>query len=426
MASAPSTYTQFMRLTGPSYLTGPEDIVNEAVKQTYMLGRMLRGTDIAKTLQGGADIRDEVLFDEQSTYQNYHPNEVLTPTNPQTGASWTAQWRYGVDHMSWTDQEILRQIPRGLTTAARHQVYKHLKYAKEQRMWTSMLNGMENALWAVPETADMEATDGKKPYSIPALVNEWGFGQFYSRTGGSVTGKTVWTTKQNINPTLETRWAPANQGQALAADGYTLGTWSYNTGIRYNNVAEPNWIGYSATDQTLLQAFDRAWAICKFIPPPTKAEYFENPRFNKQVICASLHGEARYKAHLRASQDSFASFSDPAVNMPAYSGIDVIRISALDTALLYPADTATNPPAAEMQEAVGTGAEDIGPRFYMLNLNYLTPVFHVDRYMEKHEPLRHRDQPFTWVQYCDTWYQVCARSLQRHAIIGPSGDMSAV
>ena len=106
MASAPSTYTQFMRLTGPSYLTGPEDIVNEAVKQTYLLGRMLRGTDIAKTLQGGADIRDEVLFDEQSTYQNYHPNEVLTPTNPQTGASWTAQWRYGVDHMSWTDQEI--------------------------------------------------------------------------------------------------------------------------------------------------------------------------------------------------------------------------------------------------------------------------------------------------------------------------------
>lgn len=424
MASAPSTYTQFMRLTGPSYLTGPEEIVNEAVKQTYLLGRMLRGTDFAKTLQGGADIRDEVLFDEQSTYQNYHPNEVLTPTNPQTGASWTAQWRYGVDHMSWTDQEILRQVPQGLTTAARHMVYKRLKYAKEQRMWTSMLNGMENALWAVPETADMESTDGKKPYSIPALVNEWGFGLFYSRTGGSTTGKTVWTTKQTINPTTETRWAPANQGQALPAAAY--GTFSFNTGIRYDNIAEPNWTGYSATNQTLLQALDRAWALCKFVPPPTQQQYFENPALSKQVICASIHGEARYKAHLRASQDSFASYNDPAVNMPRYSGIDVLRIAALDTADLYPNATAANAPTDEMNETAGSIADDVGPRFYMLNLNYLTPVFHTQRYMEKTEPLRHRDQPYTWVQYCDTWYQVPARSLQRHAIIGPSGDMSAV
>ena len=422
MASAPSTYTQFMRLTGPSYLTGTEDIVNEAVKQTYLLGRMLRNADPSKTIQGGADIRDEVLFDEQSTYQNYHPNEVLTPTNPQTGASWVAQWRYGVDHMSWTDQEILRQVPKGLTQTARHQVYKNLKYAKEQRMWTSMLNGMENALWAVPETADMEATDGKKPYSIPALVNEWGNGLFYSRTGGTATGKTAWTTKQSINPTTETKWAPANQGQALAAAGY--GTFAFNTGIRYDNLAEPNWISYlaGATKQTLLQAFDRAWAICKFIPPPTKQEYFENPTLSKQVICASIHGEARYKAHLRSSQDSFANYSDPSVNMPAYAGIDVLRISSLDTAALYPDDSPANAPVSEMAST----AEDIGPRFYMLNLNYLTPVFHAERYMEKTEPLRHRDQPYTWVQYCDIWYQIVGRSLQRHAIIGPTADMTAV
>ena len=134
----------------------------------------------------------------------------------------------------------------------------------------------------------------------------------------------------------------------------------------------------------------------------------------------------QFAERMRASQDSFANYSDPSVNQPMYSGIDVLRIATLDSAKLYPAETQTNPLASEMQEAAGTGAEDIGPRLYMLNLNYLCPVFHVDRYMEKHEPLRHRDQPFTWVQYCDTWYQIVARSLQRHALVGPSGDMSAV
>jgi len=43
MASALSTFADFVASTGPAYLTSAEDVVNEAVKNNYLLRRFLRG-----------------------------------------------------------------------------------------------------------------------------------------------------------------------------------------------------------------------------------------------------------------------------------------------------------------------------------------------------------------------------------------------
>lgn len=419
MASAASTFTTFQAITGPSFLTGPEGIVNEAAKTNYLLGRFLRESDMSYTLQGGASIKDSLQFDEQSTFQFVGHNATLTPSNPQTVKNWTAYWRQGVDHMSWTDMEIELQVPSGLTQATRHEIYKKIKFAKEMRLWTSKLNGMENALFAVPETADMESQDGLQPYSIFAHVNEWAYGLFYSRNGGTTTGKTAWTTKQGIDPVVESRWRPRYVGDLPATGFAGVSAGSEQLLVRYNDESEPNEAGYGAGNTSIFHAFDNAWAGTQFEAPPTRQAYFESPTLRKQLIACSFRGQAIYKDHLRRVQDLLSSSSrqDPQVAHPAYAGIDVIRVEALGEAAVYPNATVASAPVTEMSAS----AEDRGPRYYFLNGNYLAPVYHARRYFEKHEPMRHRDQPFTTVQWVDTWYNAPARSLRRHTIVGPNG-----
>ena len=104
MASALSTFNDFVNVTGPAFLTSAEDVVNEAVKNNYILRRFIRGKNPSDIIQGGSTIRDTILFDEQSTFQFYEPNETFTWENPQVLTNWEINWRFAVDHMSWTDQ----------------------------------------------------------------------------------------------------------------------------------------------------------------------------------------------------------------------------------------------------------------------------------------------------------------------------------
>jgi hypothetical protein len=93
MASALSTFTDFIDTTGPSFLTSAEDVVNEACKNNYLLRRFLRGKGPSETIQGGSSIKDTILFDEESTFQYYEPNQTFTWENPQVVENWEIQWR---------------------------------------------------------------------------------------------------------------------------------------------------------------------------------------------------------------------------------------------------------------------------------------------------------------------------------------------
>ena len=53
MASALSTFNDFVDTTGPSFLTSAEDVVNEACRNNYLLRRFLRGKGPDETVQGG-------------------------------------------------------------------------------------------------------------------------------------------------------------------------------------------------------------------------------------------------------------------------------------------------------------------------------------------------------------------------------------
>lgn len=396
MASALSTFTDFVNVTGPSFLTSAMSVVNEAVKSKYLLRRFLKGKAPDEVIQGGSTIKDTLLLDEQSSAEFYLPNATFTWENPQVLSEWEINWRFLADHMSWTDQEVELNTTAGQGRSARHQMYKRLKWTKEQRMWTSILNKIEDQLFAVPEVADMETNTGKQPYSLPAFVNAQTNGLFYGTAG--VTGKTVWTAVEGIDPTVDTKWVPATQSYSSSA---------VNPGGNTN----------------ILKAFDAMWLDVRFIAPPTKQEYFEDSALYAQFIACSKAGQKEYVALLRESQDVFVTpgRQDPAFVRPSYAGIDMEYCAILDTVKLYEAETSTDALVTEI-ENVGVGDAN-GPRYYWINGNYIKPVFHTNRYMTKHTTMRHPNQPFTSIVPVDCWYNLVCRSRQRNGIVSPAATL---
>lgn len=394
--SALSVFNDFMKATDSAVLTSPDHITNEAVKNNYLLRRFMKGRGPEEVLQGGKTIKDQIMFDEDSTFEYYQPNATFTWQNPQVLEEWEIQWRFCVDHMSWTDHEIELNAGGGLSSKARHAVYKRLRKVKEQRLWTSLINGVDNALFAAPEADAMEAAGGTKPYSIPAFINEASSG-LYVGSGGT------WSTKQGIDPTApgKTKWQPKQATYAVGTPG-TVSTHDNSAGI--------------------LAAFDNMYLSVKFSAPPTKQEYFENDNLYRQFIACSKKGITDYGAILRLQQDRFAvSPQDPAFIKPTYAGIELEYVADLDTAALYrDGDNNSNHAEGSTYAVASGGAPAYGPRYYWINANYMKPVFHTKRYMHRHDVMTHPNQPFTHVQPVDCWMNLVCQSMQRQGIVSPA------
>ena len=390
--TALANFNDFMAATGPRYLTSAEDVINEAVKNTYVLSRFLKGRGTDKVIQGGKTINDVVLMDESSTYDHYQPNDTFSWTNPQVVDTLEIDWKFSVDHMSWTDQEIELNVGEGLSRDAQKVVYKKLKRIKEMRLWTSMLNGMEDDLWKAPNEAGMETNTGKLPYSIPTFIQEEDGGLPAGFTGTDL------------------------QGLGVAATGA-----NYQNQVSTYDANDPDGIigGGTGSSDSLIAAFDEMFLKCQFIPPATKQEYFENDNLSRQLIFASRAGVHQYKRALRASNDSLISAQDPAYNNPQYSGIDVIYVSALDTAAIYSNNYGSGSHTGFHAEDSASAAYT-GSRYWWVNANYMTPIYHSRRYFEKHDPMRHPNQPFTSVQPVDCWWNVFCNSRKRQGIVRPA------
>ena len=390
MASALSTFNDFVDTTGPSFLTSAEDVVNEACKNNYLLRRFLRGKGPEEVVQGGTKIKDTMMFDESNSFQFYQPNDTFTWSNPQVLDNWEIDWRFAVDHMSWTDQEVELNVGGGMGKSARHQTFKKLKRTKEQRMWTSILNGMEDALFAIPSASEMEGGGeaATKPYSIPMFINECTNSAYHTTTTTEI------ETVQGIDSSTQSGWRVQQRSYSSASPTLTTG---------------------------VINAMDQMYMDVEFTPPPSHQEYFESPSLNAQFIACSQFGQRTYVQLLRANQDTFvtASRQDPAYMRPQYAGIDLERVVALDTYAGY--GTAAGGAAPNTESTDGSFN---GPRYYFINGNYLKPVFHSSRYMHSHPTMRHPNQPFTTIMPVDSWYNFVCRSRKRQGIIFPSENVA--
>ena len=442
------TFNDFMTTTGPSYLTSADAVINEAVKNTYAFSRLLKGKTSEQTIQGGTEIRDVLMFDDSRTYDHYQPNDTFVWRNPQVASYIRCPWRFHIDHMSWTDAEV--ELNTGETSASTKVAYKRLKRLKEQRMWTSMLNGFEEDLWAPPSISGMETETGKLPYSLPYFLTEiaQNFGGALGRRGTApfTASTNTSTTVMNISPFTENRWS--NIVELYDCQPNALNPTNAQWGAVTNQSLVQDTVysqGAASTHSVgnLFSAFDTMFMRLKYEAPSTRQQYFENDALNRQMILTSRQGVQNYRNALRLSNDTLVSYQDAAYSSPAYAGIDVTYCSDLDTAAIFPAATAAvsqgignstgynsvtgaNGYSATASTGIAAFGTELGantivkaPRYFFVNGNYLTPIFHARRYFKQHEVLRHPNQPFTYVQPVDCWSNLFCNSRQRHGVVAP-------
>lgn len=414
-------FNDFMQSAPPTYLTGPERLVNEAVKHNYMWGSLIKGH--AKSIQGGESIKDVIMLDDARTFQMYQPNDTFTYSNPQVQTTLSANWRFALDHMAWTDHEIELNTADGLTRDALRGKWKDLKHTKEQRLATSFLNGIEETLFRAPSYDEMVPAGGMVPYSIPVFVHD-----YVKANGGSAPMAAEpfnWTGTEvvGIDTATESRWRNAVGFYDPAAD---VNAAAVSADYGGGSGADP--IQAAVDVRGLFPAFDDMWMRLGYRPPQMMSEYFENYTIRRQMIVTSRAGMNQYRQALRASNDNLVAPQDPSYSTPTYSGIPLRYSSELDTAACYPAPTGGAPTqsiSAVLNATTATFATEdeatcAGPRYYFLNAEYLTPFIHRRRYFHRKKPVQHPQQPFTHIMVVDCWWNLLANSRQRHGIVAPA------
>lgn len=387
-----NTFTDWLNYTPSVFLTDPDQFMNDAIVQMPMIGRLLIGRDPREVLQGGATIRDPLKLSVQTTLRRFSPADPYGGyALRQSSTLGEIRWRFIRDHMAFTEAEIMLNQPGGNPM----RLWKRVRTSKEQDLFTSKFNGMEDLWLADPSVvsgageADIEGAAGTHPYPLYALVNEE-----TNRLPQGWTGNRV----QGIDRTIQT---------------------NYQNVLNQYDFNQPD--DQDADNDGLLDAFEETWLELQWEPPqvpgvPTE-RYFQrsgrDPR--RMFIAASTQGVRFYKRRLLERNDTLAGRSDPAYDNPKYGGIPVVQASNLGTATLYePASGAANARVAE------TGAAaDVGHRYYWLDGNYLVPIFHVEKFFQRMPAMILPDQPDTTVQICQTWYNFFLRSAKRQAIVSP-------
>lgn len=424
-----SEFTTFAASTGPHWASSPEQLINDATRNTTVLTRWMTGKDVTKDLiRGGSSIKDMVFLDNVNTFQRVNPNVTLTAPNPQTGDVWEVPWSFATATIAWTEPEIDLQAG-GMTGKGRMQVYKRVLYQKHQNAWTGITATLDNELIGNrPNQLTQEATTGltgpRDVLSIHVFVNEYntsavpyadgtspaaplvgglnGAGLF--PTGIDVTGA-LWQTVQQINPTTsgKTNWRPY-QG--------TYGTWQNGS---------PS-IDKNASMQQLFIAMSEAQRATEIDQIAMRPEY-STMRTQPDVIYTGKTGIAYYEQALRGNQDQFRGVGkttgqDPDYNGPTFGQTPIQFISAMDTVQIYATSTASGGGSAVTE--LDATAVHVGPRFIGLNGNHIKPVFHEEKYFVMTDPITPSDMPMSRVQYFKLWNNNYCASRRRHWHLRPN------
>jgi len=403
-------FTEFVNLTGPTILTSATDVVNDAQKTNYKtLGYMLRGQGMDRTIRGGQTIRDIIYLDATRRSRSYKPNQTQTVANVQTGHVIDIDWRFYITEVVWTAEEILLNGGGSdLSAEARFHKFKDLWWRKKQQCYTDAMDHMEELLWAPPNEAEMETNTGQEMFSIPCFIHE---NSLVDEDGTAVTPGQLNLAGLPFDPDGVV-WA----GTTVAGIAPTAA----NNALKWRNVVYQ--YGGSSTTvpagfvvgnvNNVLVFLDRAYNATDFQPPPMFKEYFESPQKQQSpmpFIACSNDGYVRLVSLYRESQDRWVDLSDP-FRKPTYGGAPIVYVAQLDTAAIYDTGTALS----HEQDA------DInGPRFYGIQPQYLSPIFHTDRYFESLGVLTDRDQPTTHVMPVNTYTNLFPRSRRRHFLLTP-------
>lgn len=383
-------FNEFMASTGPYFYTGTETRVNDAAaNNSRTLGYMMRGQNMADVVQSGSQIKDQIMLSNESLMHEYKPLQSETPSIVETGTTWTVNWRFALNPMSWTDQTVGLNAGIDMNSSAKKEAYKNLWRNMMQNLRTSEDQFWETVAWRKPNKAEMETASGGQFASIPTIINEHTNGLFKQ---GSNDGGT-WTTVQGIDPTTsgQTTWVPTQRIYSSGEDsGFELGS-----------------------PKNILAGLDLVFLDTDFEPPAHNKQYYDEPSSLQSpgaFIACSKTGLASLMFVYRESKDRWVDMKDP-FGKPTYAGAPIVYIQKLDAAQLYSISTT--------HTGTETTADVAGPRYYGIQPKYLRFVWHKERYMTPLGVLTDREQPTVHTQNYDTWGNLVARSRRKHFILYP-------
>lgn len=370
----PSEFSNWLLLTREQSRTGPSaTMINEATKQSYILHRMVKGRPDNALIQGGRYITERIKLVNSGRFRTYKPGEKRTPGRVKTVESVSFPWRFTTNDFPYTDAEILLNMGSDPALA-----FKNFKKSMKQDLVTDHCNGMEDALWAVPDFAQMEDLQliGGKLYSVPTFITEtakrspyWG--------GGATLGQ--------LNPDTYSNWD--NQRR------------TYDSALPYGNAG-------------IISAFDAMDLDLQWDSIPNFKEYSESDNLGRLMIVTTKAGRAMYSNALRIANDhTRAGPQDPSYGSPVWQGKPVTFSDVLG--------------AAPISETAGVADNvpypDAKPRYFFINGNYLYPIYHKEKWQDISDPINGgAERPDTDVIYMTSWYNLICVSRKRQGIIAPA------
>lgn len=380
MASAVTPFGQWLALTREKPVGDINKLLNDAVKNTYFFGRLIKGAG-EKILETGTQITEKIKLENINVGGEYRPGEPANLQRVTTARTISIPPRFYRSHVHWTDAEVMLQ------GSDRSTAFVKFKKSCEQDLETDCWEMVENALWAQPDCATMEQVsndDAGKAYSVPVFITQNTSTGAYMPPGWSATASTL----ETLSPTTYSGWRNYQKG--------------YSSGSPYGSGG-------------LFQAFDDIMLSIKFEPPASAKDYFERDELQRMFIVTNKAGRTLYQEGLRQGNDHFRGTSnaqDPSYGSPVFNGFPILYAAALDTALL--------------EESAGayTGAVWTNPRFYFINGNFLHP-----KLMNKGGSGPFEDvgpvmvsglQADTDIWYRKIWWNLVCRSRKRQAIAYPT------
>lgn len=397
MALSINQFLDFVVNTGPVFLSGEDNIINNVSRRSFIMGKMLRGSPAATVLQGGDKIQETLYLNAYRTYQQIGRNSNINRVNPQKDTLMQLDWKFAHDQMTWDEAEYLLQRGQNPTKAK----YKDMAYSKKQRTWESVVDGFETGLWYPPATTptetvtfnEMEGSAGTRWYSIPVFVNEQ-----VGSTGGFNDG---WTTIEGVTLSSHPNWRCKKS--------------TYDATDPMDRDGDGDGLFDGLEDLSIEVGYEQPGFKDEYFEPDTSYGNGKEKASTPHIIATSKRGMKQIMRAHRLSNDSLITPQDAAYPLPKWNGIPIKDVSALDTTPLY-------------RNAAGTAfvAEDApsvnkpGARYYLLNCNYLKCVFHSEKYFKMWEPIRLQNKVGMFAIDIEVWGNVVCTSLRHQGILSPA------
>lgn len=396
---AVQAFTEAVRLTGPTVFTGVQDVVNDAQKTNYATqGYLMRGQQMSDVVQGGIQIVDDIYLSAVRKARSYKPGQKQSYSNPQTGTQIAVPWRFFITDVTWDDTE--RELNEGAGRAGDRSLrYKDIWFKKQMNSYSDWCDFLEEQYWNVPDQSRMEVSSGDQMFSIPYLLSEMPFdGTNYSAYPGGAFS----AVKCGINRTTA-----------------GLGNWD-NQRFGYASAT----YGSAMTATSLLVAFKNGFQKLDFRPPPQFSEYFESAQ-SKPVNFVACNNAAKsfvWQLYISA-QNRWSDQMDP-YGSPMFDGVPFVYIAALDNAAIYPTGSAGPAAATPSTDGDTAGTTNAGPRYWLINAEYLRHIYHSKFTMMSLGVMDDRAQPTSHTMPLLTWCNLFPRSLRRHGIVYPTADIT--